>query len=209
MKICRVVVGFLSLAVGVVAGSPVLADGDPACSISPSRASAVIDPAFFALSELPDFLTEEAQALFRPALVVIDTANTGGLWARFSLTIRGETYRDDVGLTPMFFPPWSGEYPSALGWATAFFGSIQYLYVPHPELFPDFPTLDSLEDAFLDPRSYPITVEVEYSSENEGETLCSLAFEIDVAGGNGGPEIDLDYYVSRVAEAAKALPDTV
>lgn len=194
----------------MVSGSPVLAGGGDQCSILPSRVSAVIDPALFDAGELPDVENEITQALFRPSALVLDTTSPGSLWARFSLTIRGTTYRDTVGFpTPMFFPYPSGLYPSAFGWSSAFFGSFQYLFADVTKPFPGVYTFESLQNDFMDPRSYPITIEVTYAADSQGEEMCSLIFEFDVSKGRRGFEFDLDQYLHRAIGDANNLPDTL
>lgn len=189
-------------------GSPVLANDSPMCSISPSHVSAVIDPAFFAAESLPDVESEQTQALFHPVTVALDVT-PDYVWARTSLTMRGTTYRDTVGFpTQLFFPAFSGPYPSAVGWATAYFGAGQILF-DFQKPFEGVYSWASLEDAFMDPLSYPITIEVEYFAGSGGEELCSLAFTFDVRRGNRGSSIDLDHYLDRATEADDALPDTV
>lgn len=188
-------------------GSAWPAHGSPICTIRPSRVSAEIDPALFSNGQLPDIEAERTQALFHPKVVDLD-ASGGYVWARTSLTIRGETYRDEVGFpTPLFFPSPSGLYPSAIGWFTAFIGSWQYLFdIQRP--FDGVYTFQSLIDDFMDPVSYPIIIEVAYAADSEGSSVCSLAFEFDVQAGDSGWGIDLDGYLRNASKAVDVLPDT-
>lgn len=190
--------------------SPAFAGGGVSCSISPDQVSVEIDPAFFENDELPDTETEQIQALFHPQVVDFDSESSGALWARFSLTIRGTTYRDTVGfLTPVFFPNAAGPYTSTSGWNAAFFGSFQFLFADVTKPFPGVFTYESLVSAFLDPESYPIVVEVTYSANNTGSSVCSLAYEFVVQPGRGWLDLDLGQYLDRVADDGSALPDTV
>lgn len=204
---CAIALLLVSVAI-VPAGSPVLANGGPTCSISPSRVQATIDPEFFDAGDPPDVALEQVQAMFHPMAFDFDTTSPGLLWARFTLTLRGKTYADTEGWqSPMVFPV-DSPYPSAFGWAAAFYGSWAYIWPHVPELASDLPDFGSYVDAFMDPRSYPMTYEVTYSADNSGPPMCSLVFEFDVRAGGGGWDIDLGHYLGGSGEDQGALPNT-
>ncbi len=192
-------------------GSSISANGGPTCAISPDQVQVTIDRSFFEVDEPPDVELPETQEMFDPPSLTFDTAAPGSLWARFTLTLGGKTYADEDDVsTPMIFPV-GNPYPSAIAWFAAFLGSWQYIEPVDADFRADFPAYASYVDAFMDPRNYPITYRVTYSTSDSGPVKCSLLYEFDVGAGFGGfdIDIDMDHYLERAAEEGSALPDTV